>query len=123
MSYPDEDVYDGRLESYWSSSAALPPWCMVLPLTADQVSATVKVLSENQCPFGIRSGGHSQFHGSSSVNDGVTIDLGKTQHAHLSTLPLCPSLPFPSPNQVGWTCLVSCLTPSLILEVVEMKDT
>lgn len=82
--YPDNNTYDDRLDSYWSKSAALAPWCMALPLTAEDVSSVVKTLKENQCPFGIRSGGHSQFAGSSSVDEGVTIDLG-TFRAHYMT--------------------------------------
>ncbi|RYO80227.1 hypothetical protein DL766_009286 [Monosporascus sp. MC13-8B] len=74
--YPDTELYEDRLDSYWSKSAALEPWCMVLPLTAEDVSSVVKVISKKKCPFGIRSGGHSQFAGSSSVEKGITIDLG-----------------------------------------------
>ncbi|KAH7037037.1 FAD binding domain-containing protein [Microdochium trichocladiopsis] len=76
VAYPDTALYSTRLDSYWSSSAALAPWCMVLPTATDEVSAVASVLSTNQCPFGIRSGGHSQWAGASSVQDGVTIDLG-----------------------------------------------
>ncbi|KAJ1336171.1 prosolanapyrone-II oxidase [Microdochium nivale] len=76
VAYPDTTLYGTRLTSYWSSSAALAPWCMVLPTATEEVSAVISVLGQNQCPFGIRSGGHSQFAGASSVKDGVTIDLG-----------------------------------------------
>ncbi|CAJ2500423.1 Uu.00g032760.m01.CDS01 [Anthostomella pinea] len=74
--YPHTAVYDERLESYWSVSAALQPWCMVLPSTAEDVSLTIKALTEHQCPFGIRSGGHGTSALSNSVQDGVTIDFG-----------------------------------------------
>ncbi|KXJ93643.1 FAD binding domain-containing protein [Microdochium bolleyi] len=76
VAYPDTTLYGNRLDSYWSSSAALAPWCMVLPTATEEVSAVISVLNQNKCPFGIRSGGHSQFAGASSVKDGVTIDLG-----------------------------------------------
>lgn len=36
----------------------------------------VKTLAANDCPFGIRGGGHGFFALSNSVADGVTIDLG-----------------------------------------------
>lgn len=54
---------------------------MVLPTATEEVSAVASILSEKQCPFGIRSGGHAQFAGASSVQDGVTIDLGKSMAA------------------------------------------
>jgi hypothetical protein len=74
--FPDTELYDARIASYWSVSAALPPWCMVLPLTAEDVSAIIKTLVAGDCPFGIRGGGHSAHRLSNSVEDGVTIDFG-----------------------------------------------
>lgn len=73
--YPNSTAYAQRLDDYWSVTAALTPWCMLLPLTAGEVSKVMQIIVENQCPFGIRSGGHAVFAGSSSVDDGVTIDL------------------------------------------------
>lgn len=65
------------MDSYWSVSAALDPWCVVQPSTADDVSAIIKSLVSNNCTFGVRGGGHGSFAGSNSVEDGVTIDFGK----------------------------------------------
>ncbi|PGH26908.1 hypothetical protein AJ80_01491 [Polytolypa hystricis UAMH7299] len=73
--YPDSTTYDARIASYWSKSAALEPWCMVLPSTAEDASEVIKVITANECPFGIRAGGHSVFPLSSSVEDGITIDF------------------------------------------------
>lgn len=36
----------------------------------------MKIINRNECPFGMRSGGHGAFEGSNSIKDGVTIDLG-----------------------------------------------
>lgn len=37
----------------------------------------MKVITKNQCKFGIRGGGHGNFKLSNSVEEGVTIDFGK----------------------------------------------
>lgn len=78
--YPNSTEYDSRLADYWSASAALTPWCMVLPLTAEDTSDVMNAIVANQCPFGIRGGGHGVFAGTSSVDEGVTIDFGYMNH-------------------------------------------
>ncbi|KAK4152537.1 FAD binding domain-containing protein [Chaetomidium leptoderma] len=74
--FPNEENYQLRMASYWSTSAALRPWCMILPATAHDVSITIDTLVQNKCPFGVRGGGHGSFALSSSVEHGVTIDFG-----------------------------------------------
>ncbi|ETS83949.1 hypothetical protein PFICI_05825 [Pestalotiopsis fici W106-1] len=64
------------MTTYWSLSAALDPWCMVLPRTVNDVSMTITTLADNECPFGIRGGGHGAHALSNSVEDGVTLDMG-----------------------------------------------
>lgn len=64
------------MSTYWSLSAALDPWCVAQPEETKDVSSVVKTLAANDCPFGIRGGGHGFFALSNSVADGVTIDLG-----------------------------------------------
>lgn len=73
---PDTEAYDKRLQSYYSFNAAQAAWCMVLPKNTLDVSRIAKVISEHQCPFGIRSGAHSAFKGSNGVKDGITVDFG-----------------------------------------------
>ncbi|KAJ8121487.1 hypothetical protein ONZ43_g2069 [Nemania bipapillata] len=68
--------YVDRIKSYFSISAALEPWCIVLPLSTQDVSAIIQILTAHECPFGILSGGHGVFPGANSVRNGVTIDLG-----------------------------------------------
>jgi FAD/FMN-containing dehydrogenase len=64
------------MTTYFSLSAALEPWCIILPESAKDVSAALKIIDRHQCPFGLRSGGHGTHALSNSVSDGVTIDLG-----------------------------------------------
>ncbi|CRK23108.1 FAD-dependent monooxygenase CTB5 like protein [Verticillium longisporum] len=72
---PTNALYSQRLDTYYSANAAQEPWCMVLPLGTTDVAATVKILTKNQCPFGMRSGAHSAWAGSNGIKDGVTIDF------------------------------------------------
>ncbi|KAH8161189.1 hypothetical protein CIB48_g7057 [Xylaria polymorpha] len=44
--------------------------------TANETSKVIQIIVENQCPFGVWSGGHAVFAGSSSTNKGITVDLG-----------------------------------------------
>lgn len=74
--FPNDKSYNARLDTYWSVSAALSPWCMVLPSTAEDVSTIIKTVVAGNCPFGIKGGGHGAFAGSNSVEHGVTIDFG-----------------------------------------------
>jgi FAD/FMN-containing dehydrogenase len=78
--FPDTANYEDRLQSQWSISAELEPWCIVQPSDPKDVSKVVKKLVKNDCPFGIRSGGHGSFAGSNSVHNGVTVDMGKSIH-------------------------------------------
>ncbi|KAI1341362.1 hypothetical protein F5Y15DRAFT_375842 [Xylariaceae sp. FL0016] len=75
--YSDDDMYAARVSSYWSLSAQLRPTCIVLPLSAEEVSTVVKTLvASPKCQFAIRSGGHMVWAGSNNIENGVTIDLG-----------------------------------------------
>lgn len=88
---PDQQRYDTRLTQYYSANAAQAPWCMVFPESAEDVSAVVKTLGENSCPFGMRSGAHSAFQGANGIKDGVTVDFGKIILFYVR-LPLLTSL-------------------------------
>ena len=77
--FPGTEAYEDRLGLYWSTSAALPPWCMVMPTRAEDVSATIKTLVAGDCPFGIKGGGHGAHVLSNGVKDGVTIDFGMSR--------------------------------------------
>lgn len=74
--FPNETAYHMSLESYWSTSAALSPWCMVFPSTAEDVSTIITTVVAGHCPFGVKGGGHGSFALSNSVEHGVTIDFG-----------------------------------------------
>ncbi|KXJ85328.1 hypothetical protein Micbo1qcDRAFT_186683 [Microdochium bolleyi] len=73
---PDTAEYDTRLGEYYSANAALAPSCMVLPMTTEDVSLVAATIHKNKRQFGMRTGGHSAFPGSNSVEGGVTVDFG-----------------------------------------------
>lgn len=77
---PGSSQYTHRLETYYSANAALAPWCMVLPECTNEVSSIAKVISQHQCPFGMRSGAHSAWRGSNGVKDGITVDFSELFH-------------------------------------------
>lgn len=72
---PDDSDYIARKESYFSQQARLEPACIVLPRSASEVSAIVKILANKQTKFAIRSGGHTPHAGANNIDGGVTIDL------------------------------------------------
>lgn len=74
--FPDSEAYEARLQTYWSVSAALEPWCMVQPSTAEEVSVAIRTIVAGDCPFGIRGGGHGAHALSNGVEHGITIDFG-----------------------------------------------
>lgn len=87
--FPDTTLYDARLESYWSRSAALAPTCMVLPTSPEDVSQVVRTIVANNCSFGVRGGGHGVSTYSSSVDEGVTIDFGMYRLPYSHFLGIC----------------------------------
>jgi FAD/FMN-containing dehydrogenase len=78
--YPGDEQYENRTLSYWSVSAQLTPYCVVQPLSTEEVSKAITTLVGNvlckDTKFAIRSGGHTTWSGSNNIEDGVTIDLG-----------------------------------------------
>jgi FAD/FMN-containing dehydrogenase len=49
---------------------------VVLPTSADDVSATLALIRQHQIPFTVRGGGHATS-GAASIEDGIVIDLSK----------------------------------------------
>ncbi|PVH97244.1 FAD-binding domain-containing protein [Periconia macrospinosa] len=75
--FPGDLGYTSETLKYWSVALReLRPVCIVMPTSASQVSAAVKIL--NQYPdvnFAVKSGGHDPNPGHSSIQDGVLIAL------------------------------------------------
>ncbi|KAL4936970.1 hypothetical protein BDV06DRAFT_227390 [Aspergillus oleicola] len=74
---PGQEAYSDRVVSHWSQTAQLRPWAIVQPRNTEEVSKTVKAIVDvPDLKFAVRSGGHMQWAGASSIEDGITIDLG-----------------------------------------------
>ncbi|KAK5992201.1 FAD-dependent monooxygenase sdcF [Cladobotryum mycophilum] len=76
--FPGDNSYEPRINSWWSASSRLRPWCIVQPRTVQDVSKVMRALSQlGTGGFAVRSGGHSHWTGGSNIENGITIDLGK----------------------------------------------
>lgn len=70
-------LYNADREGYWSTAArAVKPACVVVPQSAEHVSAAVTVLlGFPSVDFAVRSGGHDPNVDHASVQDGVLIAM------------------------------------------------
>ncbi|KAI9373536.1 putative oxidoreductase [Aspergillus egyptiacus] len=94
VSFPDSEAYDASITSYFAQqNSELRPHCIVTPTSAEDVSTIInKIVSiplqegqdESECPFAVRSGGHTSLIGGPNINDGVTIDLSALDSISLS---------------------------------------
>ncbi|KAL4954364.1 hypothetical protein BDW69DRAFT_205259 [Aspergillus filifer] len=77
IAYSNTTAYTESLHSYFGVNAQLEPWCIIQPLSAQDVSIGIQTMTSfrNSCPFAIRGGGHATVQGASAIADGVTIDL------------------------------------------------
>lgn len=77
---PNNTLYTERVESYWSLTSQLTPECFVQPRNTEEVAVVVEILlQKTNCPFAVRSGGHSSTAGANNIEKAVTIDLGKME--------------------------------------------
>ncbi|KAL9576771.1 MAG: hypothetical protein Q9212_006831, partial [Teloschistes hypoglaucus] len=72
------------LQSYFNIPDALPADCFVQPRTTLEVSGIITVLSQGQCKFAIKGGGHMLPVGSNGIVDGVTVDLRQMRSTIMS---------------------------------------
>ncbi|KAM5352992.1 hypothetical protein ACJ41O_005714 [Fusarium nematophilum] len=75
VAYPNTTPYT-QANNYWSDrQAEVHPRCFVTPRSTEGVSTAMKILTSQNAPFTVKSGGHTAFAGGSNIADGVTIDL------------------------------------------------
>lgn len=53
-------------------------------MESSDVSATVVVADQTNCPFAVKGGGHAAFTGASNIEDGITVDMGKMRTLSVS---------------------------------------
>lgn len=56
----------------------------MLPASAQDVSDTIKVITQYECIFAVKSGGHAMFSGASNAPGGITLDLRKLNSLQIS---------------------------------------
>ncbi|KAL1955951.1 hypothetical protein VTO42DRAFT_7936 [Malbranchea cinnamomea] len=71
---------------FWSQQQSeVQPACIFQPTSSTQVAIALLISRLVHCPFAVKSGGHAAFAGSSSVPDGLTIDLRRLNTIKLSS--------------------------------------
>ena len=77
VSYRLSLSYTSEVTSYWSQVPRdLKPACLVLPKSAEDVAAAVRVLNDYpDVEFAVKSGGHDPNARHASVQDGVLISM------------------------------------------------
>lgn len=73
------------LNERWSQTSISSPECIVRPVSAQEVSAIISIITRsnsNFCHFAIKGGGHNPNPGANDINRGVTIDLSLLNAAH-----------------------------------------
>ncbi|KFZ11828.1 hypothetical protein V501_04569 [Pseudogymnoascus sp. VKM F-4519 (FW-2642)] len=90
ISFPNSAPYNASISSYFSEqNNVITPACIVSPATTKDVQEAVGILSTlslvgqfsgRACQFAVRSGGHTPWAGSATIQDGVDIDLSALNH-------------------------------------------
>ncbi|KAI9762610.1 MAG: hypothetical protein M1835_007997 [Candelina submexicana] len=70
---------------YWDTQqSAVFPACHAVVKSANDVSFILLLAEATQCPFAVKSGGHSDIPGFSNSKGGITIDLGQLKQLDVS---------------------------------------
>ncbi|KAK8008139.1 oxidoreductase [Apiospora marii] len=82
---PNSTTYLDANSHRWSGTASsLQPNCVVLPTCTEDVATAMQVLTQNQCLFAVKSGGHMAVAGFNNIDDGVTLDLSRINTVEVS---------------------------------------
>lgn len=80
-----ETAFTSFINSYWSDQQRdITPQCVFKPSKAIDVSTAILISRLTQCPFAVRSGGHSAVPGGSNVDGGITISFEKLSKVSLA---------------------------------------
>ncbi|KAH6616052.1 FAD binding domain-containing protein [Chaetomium sp. MPI-SDFR-AT-0129] len=87
---PDETLlpgtapYERARAAYWDlAQQQATPSCIFQPRSPEDVALSLVILKHTNTSFAVKSGGHGQWHGESSIDGGVTIDLAHLAHIEL----------------------------------------
>ncbi|KAH8690132.1 hypothetical protein BGW36DRAFT_67618 [Talaromyces proteolyticus] len=62
----------------------LRPICVAALETAQQIARAITIVKDEECPFAVKSGGHTPYAGASNVQDGLVFDLRNLNTVELS---------------------------------------
>jgi FAD/FMN-containing dehydrogenase len=109
VDFPSSLKYKAQQSDYYTGEQiSLLPSCRVTPSDAEDISSIVKLASQNECLFAVKSGGHMGWRGASNVGpSGFTIDLDNMKGISVSEDKKTVS--FASGSK--WTEVYKALTP------------
>ncbi|KAF2821805.1 FAD binding domain-containing protein [Ophiobolus disseminans] len=85
VEFRNESGYSAFTSSFWSSiSREVRPYCIFKPSTPEAISVLVLLSRLSQCPFALKSGGHSAFAGAASIEGGITVSFENLKSIKLS---------------------------------------
>ena len=85
VDFENESAYATFTGKFWSSIAAeVRPYCVFKPATPSAVSVMVLLSRLSQCPFAVKSGGHSAFAGAATIEGGITMSFENMKEVKLS---------------------------------------
>jgi FAD/FMN-containing dehydrogenase len=86
VEFQDETGYTAFTSGFWSGlSAEVKPYCIFKPSSPAAVSVLVLLSRLTQCPFAVKSGGHSAFPGAATVEGGITVSFQNLKSIKLSS--------------------------------------
>jgi FAD/FMN-containing dehydrogenase len=74
---------DFAQQYHFAQAQEVVPACVIQPNSAEDVSKALRIITRHDCPFAIKSGGHS-FTGASNIYQGIVLDLRYLNQIRLS---------------------------------------
>ncbi|KAH7386120.1 hypothetical protein BKA66DRAFT_569421 [Pyrenochaeta sp. MPI-SDFR-AT-0127] len=85
VDFQSDFTYNTFVNLFWSAQQReITPQCVFKPEKASDVSTSILLSRLTQCPFAVKSGGHSAVPGGSNINGGITISFEKMGRITLS---------------------------------------
>ncbi|KAI8268252.1 Bifunctional solanapyrone synthase [Colletotrichum sp. SAR11_239] len=73
--FPNSTAYETQRINVWDKRANRSPACIHMPSTAEDVAKAVQIFHTNKAPFAVKGGGHMNYPGSNTIDDGILLAL------------------------------------------------
>ncbi|KAJ0116233.1 FAD binding domain-containing protein [Diaporthe amygdali] len=73
--FPNTTAYETQRINVWDKRANRNPACIYMPSTADDVAKAIEIFYTNKAPFAIKGGGHMNYPGANTIDDGILLAL------------------------------------------------